>query len=179
MLDKEKELVNEEFVRRRDTYNCVLGGGGQFTAKRGNHGSNNRLAKLNAMEKIEICNPYTHQKKRLYAIKEIPQEYVDAGWERGTLSKFNTTLISYKDMTLSVRKFSEMHHLKEWLTYERVQRGWTTDELLSIPEDLRLYKSKEEKEAKLKDGIEKGKLKLKKSLPARRAKRLEKLKSIA
>ena len=40
MLDKERELVNEEFVKRRDTYNCVVGGQGLYTKQHGNNGTN-------------------------------------------------------------------------------------------------------------------------------------------
>lgn len=98
MLDKEQELVDEDFVKRRDTYNCVVGGQGVFTKEHGNHRTNTTLRDLNTAPKIYICNPYTLQKKKkLFFTKDIPQDYIDAGWERGTLSKYNTTWLVLND----------------------------------------------------------------------------------
>lgn len=50
-----------------------------------------------------------------------------------------------------------MHNLDEQLTYKRVQMGWTADELLEIPENLKLCKTLEEKEARIKAAREKRK----------------------
>ena len=50
---------------------------------------------MNTTPKIYIYNPYTMQKKKLLFTKEIPQDYIDAGLECGTLSKYNTTWLVF------------------------------------------------------------------------------------
>ena len=147
MLDKERELVDEDFVKRRDTYNCVVGGQGVFTKEHGNHGTNTTFRDMNTAPKIYICNPYTMQKKKLLFTKEIPQDYIDAGWERGTLSKYNTTWLVFNGQKMSVAKFSAVNSLDKYLVFMRLSAGWTADEILAVPESLRLFKTEEDKAA--------------------------------
>ena len=155
MLDKEREIVNEDFVKRRDTYNCVIGGQGVFTKQHGNRGTNNKFKELNALPKIWICNPYTMQRKHLFLIKEIPQEYADAGWEYGNLSKYNLTWIDIDGQKISVAKFAQVYKLDKHLVFNRLEAGWSIDEIRSIPESLRLFKTQEQFDTYKKDQLEK------------------------
>ena len=147
MLDKERELVNEEFVKRRDTYNCVVGGQGLYTKQHGNNGTNQTLRNLNIAEKIYICNPYTMQKKKLFFTKELPQDYIDAGWEYGTLSKYNMTWLMFNGQKVTIARFAMMNNLNKALAFERFSNGWSAEEMINIPEHLKLFKSEEEKTA--------------------------------
>ena len=155
MLDKEREIVDEDFVKRRDTYNCVVGGQGVFTKQHGNHGTNNKLKELNALPKIWICNPYTMQRKHLFLMKEMPQEYIDSGWEYGNLSKYNLTWIDIDGQKISVAKFAQIYKLDKHLVFNRLEAGWSIDEMRSIPESLRLFKTQEQFDAYRKDKLEK------------------------
>lgn len=53
MNSKEAELVNEEFIKRKDTYNVELGGNGGWNA-------------VNSKPYKWICNPYLNKNMKLY-----------------------------------------------------------------------------------------------------------------
>lgn len=150
MLAKERELVDESFIARDDTYNLCLGGGGQYTRKRGNHGTHDTFRRLNAIKHRYICNPYTHKRLRLYK-DQIPDELIAQGWEFGSLSKAATTFISNFDNTqISIRNFARQHALNENLALKRYENNWSLNEIITIPECQRLVKDPKEHDAILK-----------------------------
>ena len=64
MLDKERELVNEEFIKDDSNYNLIVGGTGSYSQLHGNNGTNSKLVELNSKPWIWICNPHDGIKTR-------------------------------------------------------------------------------------------------------------------
>jgi hypothetical protein len=107
MNNKEIELVNENFIKRKDTYNVELGGNGGWNA------INNKPYKW-------ICNPYFGKNMKFYE-DIIPQYLIDVGWTYGMLSKVNMTLIKDIDgNVIPIKAFASKHNLKSYLVFQRL-----------------------------------------------------------
>jgi len=65
LLQKEAEVVNEEFVLRNDTYNIVIGGGGGSTSK-----TNGMLGKHQTTKHREASQQYMTNNKEKYQTNE-------------------------------------------------------------------------------------------------------------
>ena len=48
---------------------------------------------------------------------------------------------------MTVAKFSAVNSLDKYLVFKRLSAGWTADEILAVPESLRLFKTEEDKAA--------------------------------
>jgi hypothetical protein len=93
MNTKEKELITEEFVSRKDTYNAGIGGEGGPHFKGKKHGSYMK----------EISSSVDHRKKISEGLKEHYKD--NAAWNKGqTISSNQKDKIS---KTMSGRKLSE------------------------------------------------------------------------
>lgn len=104
MNSKEAELVNEDFIKRKDTYNTELGGSGGWNA-------------VNDKPYKWICNPYLGKNKKLYE-DTIPQCMVSAGWTYGMLSKANMSSIEDIDGSIMpVKVFATKHKLDSYLVF--------------------------------------------------------------
>jgi hypothetical protein len=56
MYDKEKEIVNEEFIKRKDTYNCKVGGRGGMTAFMSNEEKEQFIQNMSRIRKAQYDN---------------------------------------------------------------------------------------------------------------------------
>lgn len=48
---------------------------------------------------------------------------------------------------MTIAKFAMMNNLNKALAFERFSNGWSSEEMINIPEHLKLFKSEEEKTA--------------------------------
>lgn len=48
---------------------------------------------------------------------------------------------------MTVAEFSAVNNLDKYLVFMRLSAGWTADEILAVPESLRLFKTEEDKAA--------------------------------
>ena len=145
MLDKERELVNEEFIKDDSNYNLIVGGTGNFTRLNGNTGTNNKLIELNSKPWIWICNPAIGIRKKILNRFSLSKEEIAAGWEYGSLSKANLIQVDYNGEKISIKMLAYMHKLDCSLMMQRHSAGWTVEEMLQIPESFQLYKSEDQK----------------------------------
>lgn len=92
MYAKERELVNEEFVKRDDTYNIIVGGTGGRTFLNGTYRHSKetlqkmRDAKIGMKSRwkntYNVFNPTTGKTKRIP--REELEKWISDGWLRGT-----------------------------------------------------------------------------------------------
>lgn len=145
MLAKEREIVNESFIKDTSNYNLVVGGGGTYDRNHGNIGTNDTFRKLNTSPWIWKCNPYLNKKTRSWNL-ELTDEEKRQGWEYGALGRANKTFITYQQQEMSLASFARLNKLDQNLALARYDANWTIQEILTISENLQLYKSIEEKE---------------------------------
>ena len=145
MLDKERELVNEEFIKDDSNYNLIVGGTGSYSQLHGNNGTNSKLVELNSKPWIWICNPHDGIKTRSWNLT-LSEEQIKSGWEYGTLSKANFIQVEYNGEKMSLKMLSCKFNLDANLMIQRYKEKWTLEEMLSIPEHLGLHKTKEQHE---------------------------------
>ena len=112
MIDKEMEIVNEEFLKRDDVYNVVRGGGGCF-----------KFEPTHNKDKVCVYSPITD--KLYYIEKSQLQEFLDAGWRYGNNTKGNKNCIQ-KD---GVIKYVTNDVLHEWVADGWIKSNTTKDKI--------------------------------------------------
>jgi len=123
MDSKEKEIVNEEFVARPDTYNIALGGYGGSAKNANISGESNQN-----YGKICITNKETCENKMIFTTDKIPN-----GWIKGKTYSTKTKIILHEKLSKSHRG---LNLGKVWITNietgknkyieknENVPNGW-------------------------------------------------------
>lgn len=103
MDDKEKEIVNEEFVARSDTYNIALGGFGGGAKSANISGENNQN-----YGKICITNVKTCENKMIFPTDIIPE-----GWIKGKTYSTKTKIILHEKLS---KAHKGLNLGKVWIT---------------------------------------------------------------
>jgi hypothetical protein len=112
MISKEKEIVNEEFLKRDDVYNVVRGGGGCF-----------KFEPIHNKDKVCIYSPITD--KLYYIEKSQLQEFIESGWKYGNNTKGDKNCIE-KD---GIIKYVRNYELSNWLSNGWVKSNTTKDKI--------------------------------------------------
>jgi len=151
-FNKEKEIVNEDFVKRRDTYNTTIGGKGWCVT----HDAHNK-------GKITIYSPKTD--KNYYINENELQKFLDDGYILGNKLKNNRNCVKKDDNI----KYVDNETLKTYLN-----NGWkksnTTENKICVthvetkklkyvtPSDLNSFLENGYIKGNYKSGVNKGKL---------------------
>ena len=141
MNDKERELVNEDFVNRSDTYNLNLGGsGGWFECNK--RGENNKSKQyLIASEKCKI-DP-TFRKKMCENISKGLREFIKEHPDFQKGKKNNMFGRRHSDESKAKMSEKRLGKLNSsygtfWITNESIQKNMKWKDHSSIPSGWRL-----------------------------------------
>ena len=141
---KERELVNEDFVKRRDTYNMKIGGSGWAAG-----------CETHNKDKITIFSPLTN--RNYYVNEDELQKFLDDGWILGNKSKGKRLCIKKDDVIKYIDPLESKIYLEDGWVNSNTTEGKIC--LTHTKTNQLKYVNKDEVESYTENGYSLGNLK--------------------